>query len=94
MIKRWPETITEHVGQQILTLSYPILLYTGDILGLSVSNLDSLVQLPLGCGEQSMIHFAPSIYVLQYLDKSTLDSKEIRSRALAYLTEGKQHMHD
>uniref|UniRef100_UPI0037E7D34F CD109 antigen-like n=1 Tax=Semicossyphus pulcher TaxID=241346 RepID=UPI0037E7D34F len=62
----------------------------GEILALSISNLDSLVQLPLGCGEQNMIHFAPSIYVLQYLDRSTQDDKEIRSRALDYMKEGYQ----
>uniref|UniRef100_A0A3Q3LTU4 CD109 molecule n=1 Tax=Mastacembelus armatus TaxID=205130 RepID=A0A3Q3LTU4_9TELE len=62
----------------------------GDILALSIGNLDSLVQVPLGCGEQNMIHFAPSVYVLQYLEKSTLDSKEIRSRALASMMEGYQ----
>ncbi|XP_074516319.1 CD109 antigen-like isoform X1 [Sebastes fasciatus] len=62
----------------------------GDILALSISNLDSLVQLPLGCGEQNMIHFAPSIYVIQYLDKSAQDHKEIRSRALGYMMEGYQ----
>ncbi|XP_070776881.1 CD109 antigen-like [Enoplosus armatus] len=62
----------------------------GDILVLSVRNLDSLVQMPIGCGEQNMIHFAPSIYVLQYLDTSTQDNKEIRSRALGYMMEGYQ----
>lgn len=64
------------------------LLYAGDILALSINNLDSLVQIPVGCGEQNMIHFAPSIYVLQYLDKSTQDDKEIRSKALGYMKEG------
>ncbi|XP_070698418.1 CD109 antigen-like [Pempheris klunzingeri] len=60
----------------------------GDILALSSSNLDSLVQMPVGCGEQNMIHFAPSIYVLQYLDLSPQDSKEIRSRALGSMMKG------
>ncbi|XP_049917736.1 CD109 antigen-like [Epinephelus moara] len=60
----------------------------GDIL--AIRNLDSLVQMPLGCGEQNMIHFAPSIYVLQYLDKSVQDNKEIRSKALGYMMEGYQ----
>ncbi|KAK2826253.1 hypothetical protein Q5P01_020467 [Channa striata] len=60
----------------------------GDILGLSIHNMESLVQMPLGCGEQNMIHFAPSIYVLQYLDKSTLDNQEIRSWALNFMREG------
>ncbi|XP_051246774.1 CD109 antigen-like [Dicentrarchus labrax] len=62
----------------------------GDVLGLSISNLDLLVQQPIGCGEQNMIHFAPSIYVLQYLDASAQDNKEIRSRALGYMMEGYQ----
>ncbi|XP_036065942.1 CD109 antigen-like [Oryzias melastigma] len=35
-----------------------------------------------------MVHLAPSLYVLQYLDKSGQDDAEIRSRALAYLTKG------
>ncbi|KAM9341256.1 CD109 antigen [Symphorus nematophorus] len=62
----------------------------GDILALSIKNLDSLIQKPLGCGEQNMIHFAPSIYVLQYLDTSNQDNEEIRSRALGYMIEGYQ----
>ncbi|KAM4625907.1 CD109 antigen-like [Polymixia lowei] len=62
----------------------------GDILALSINNLDSLVEIPHSCGEQNMIHFAPSVYVLQYLDKTTQDSKEIRTRALRYMMEGYQ----
>ncbi|XP_038585798.1 CD109 antigen-like [Micropterus salmoides] len=62
----------------------------GDILALSVRNLDSLVQMPLGCGEQNMIHFAPNIYVLHYLNTSNQDNKEIRSRALGYMMKGYQ----
>lgn len=63
--------------------------YTGDILALSISHLDSLVQMPLGCGEQNMIHVAPSLYVLLYLDKSTQDNQELRSKAVGYLKEGR-----
>ncbi|XP_063354633.1 CD109 antigen-like [Pelmatolapia mariae] len=62
----------------------------GDILALSINNLGSLVQLPLGCGEQNMIHFAPSVYVIQYLDTSNQDNQELRSKALAYMMEGYQ----
>lgn len=53
-------------------------------------NLDSLVQMPLGCGEQNMIHFAPSVYVLQYLEKTNLDNEEIKSRAMSVMMDGKQ----
>ncbi|XP_037550486.1 CD109 antigen [Nematolebias whitei] len=63
----------------------------GDILALSINYLDSLVQRPTGCGEQNMIHFAPSIYVLQYLDKSAQDDPEIRSKALSYMMTGYQN---
>ncbi|CAN9502286.1 unnamed protein product [Ophioblennius macclurei] len=59
----------------------------GDVLALSLNNMHSLVRMPLGCGEQNMIHFAPSAYVLHYLNKSTHDDSEIRSRALSYLKE-------
>ncbi|XP_039904939.1 CD109 antigen-like isoform X3 [Simochromis diagramma] len=62
----------------------------GDILTLSINNLGSLVQLPLGCGEQNMIHFAPSVYVIQYLDTSNQDDQELRRKALAYMMEGYQ----
>lgn len=63
-------------------------LYTGDILALSTNSLGSLLQMPLGSGEQNMIRFAPSIYVLQYLDKSTQDNKELRNSALDHMKEG------
>lgn len=65
-----------------------LLLLAGDILALSINNLGSLVQLPLGCGEQNMIHFAPSVYVIQYLDTSNQDDQELRRKALAYMMEG------
>uniref|UniRef100_A0A672II71 CD109 molecule n=1 Tax=Salarias fasciatus TaxID=181472 RepID=A0A672II71_SALFA len=42
----------------------------GDVLALSINNMGSLVQMPLGCGEQNMIHFAPSAYFLHYLNMS------------------------
>lgn len=61
---------------------------TGDILALSIHHLNSLVELPVGCGEQNMIHFAPSIYVLHYLDSSNQDNAALRSRALSYMKEG------
>ncbi|KAM4540280.1 CD109 antigen-like [Fundulus diaphanus] len=60
----------------------------GDILALSIEHLDSLIQLPTGCGEQNMIHFAPSVYVLQYLEMSTQNDAKIRSKALSNMMQG------
>ncbi|KAF7655787.1 hypothetical protein LDENG_00050910 [Lucifuga dentata] len=62
----------------------------GDILALSINNLDSLVQVPSGCGEQNMIHFAPSIYVLKYLNMLPKEYKELKARALGHMRAGYQ----
>lgn len=75
--------------QQLNPSSFPILLYTGDIMATAIEHMNLLVQKPLGCGEQNMIHFAPSVYVLHYLDMSAQDDKDIRSRALHFMMEGK-----
>uniref|UniRef100_Q7M430 Alpha-2-macroglobulin (Fragments) n=1 Tax=Limulus polyphemus TaxID=6850 RepID=Q7M430_LIMPO len=40
---------------------------TGDLMGPAIKNLDHLVRLPTGCGEQNMIKFVPNIFVLDYL---------------------------
>lgn len=60
----------------------------GDILGASISGLDSLIQMPYGCGEQNMIHFAPNVYVLQYLSRLGRKDEEMRAKALSYMTQG------
>ncbi|XP_057209891.1 CD109 antigen isoform X2 [Triplophysa rosa] len=59
----------------------------GDILGPSIGNLDSLIQMPYGCGEQNMIHFAPNVYVLQYLRSSGQNEEQTRNRAMSYMLE-------
>lgn len=60
----------------------------GDILGPSIGNLDSLIEMPYGCGEQNMIHFAPNIYVLQYLRNTKQAEQQTRSKAMSYMMEG------
>ncbi|KAH1187408.1 hypothetical protein KIL84_020157 [Mauremys mutica] len=61
----------------------------GDIMGTALQNLDRLVQMPSGCGEQNMVLFAPIIYVLQYLEKTGQLTPEIRERATGFLRSGK-----
>ncbi|CAM5078873.1 unnamed protein product [Natator depressus] len=62
----------------------------GDIMGTALQNLDRLVQMPSGCGEQNMVLFAPIIYVLQYLEKTGQLTPEIRERATGFLHSGYQ----
>ncbi|XP_032907180.1 alpha-2-macroglobulin-like protein 1 isoform X2 [Catharus ustulatus] len=63
---------------------------TGDLMGVALQNLDHLVQLPHGCGEQNMVLFAPIVYVLQYLEKTRQLSPEIKDRAAGFLRNGYQ----
>ncbi|XP_046691610.1 CD109 antigen isoform X1 [Silurus meridionalis] len=60
----------------------------GDILGPSISGLDTLIQMPYGCGEQNMIYFAPNVYVLQYLNSVGIKDEELRVKALSFMRQG------
>ncbi|XP_057558260.1 alpha-2-macroglobulin-like protein 1 isoform X2 [Hippopotamus amphibius kiboko] len=85
------ESITLEVPDDVVpdsTKAYVTVL--GDIMGTALQNLDSLVQMPSGCGEQNMVLFAPIIYVWQYLEKTGLLTEEIRSRAVGFLKLGYQ----
>ncbi|CAO1409711.1 unnamed protein product [Diamesa tonsa] len=64
----------------------------GDILGSSLSNLDSLIRTPTGCGEQTMITFAPNVLVLDYLTLTNQLTKEIITKAIKFLEQGYQRM--
>uniref|UniRef100_A0A3P9PAS1 CD109 molecule n=1 Tax=Poecilia reticulata TaxID=8081 RepID=A0A3P9PAS1_POERE len=50
--------------------------------------LDSLVQMPFGCGEQNMIHFAPNVHVLRYLSARGPLDPALQNRATDYMLKG------
>ncbi|XP_029028279.1 alpha-2-macroglobulin-like [Betta splendens] len=62
----------------------------GDILGRALQNLDGLLQMPYGCGEQNMALLAPNIYILQYLKNTQQLSPDINKKATNFLTSGYQ----
>ncbi|XP_009876744.1 PREDICTED: alpha-2-macroglobulin-like protein 1 [Apaloderma vittatum] len=62
---------------------------TGDLMGMVLQNLDHLVQMPHGCGEQNMVLFSPIVYVLQYLEETRQLTPEIREKATGFLRKGK-----
>ncbi|NXP76962.1 A2ML1 protein, partial [Ramphastos sulfuratus] len=62
----------------------------GDIMGNAVQNLDRLLTMPSGCGEQNMVHFAPNIYIQQYLEKTGQLHPDIRAKAQSFLQSGYQ----
>uniref|UniRef100_A0A8B9PFZ2 Alpha-macroglobulin-like TED domain-containing protein n=1 Tax=Apteryx owenii TaxID=8824 RepID=A0A8B9PFZ2_APTOW len=62
----------------------------GDLMGMALQNLNHLVQMPHGCGEQNMVLFAPIVYVLQYLERTRQLTPEIREKAVGFLHNGYQ----
>ncbi|TRY74304.1 hypothetical protein DNTS_002941, partial [Danionella cerebrum] len=62
----------------------------GDMMGRALKNLNSLLQLPSGCGEQNMIILAPNIYILRYLEVTAQLTSTIRDTAMGYLQTGYQ----
>ncbi|NXA17211.1 A2ML1 protein, partial [Ibidorhyncha struthersii] len=62
----------------------------GDIMGNALQNVDCLLAMPYGCGEQNMVRFAPNIYIQQYLEKSGQLHPDIRAKAQGFLQSGYQ----
>lgn len=64
----------------------------GDVLGPALDNLDQLVKLPMGCGEQNMILFVPNIHAIAYLDAiNRHEGSEMRSKALNNMRKGSNY---
>ncbi|XP_054040699.1 alpha-2-macroglobulin-like protein 1 isoform X2 [Rissa tridactyla] len=78
-----PAEVLEGSGRATLSV-------IGDIMGPALQNLDHLLDLPFGCGEQNMVQFAPNIFILQYLNKTKQLDPEIEDKALIFLRTGYQ----
>ncbi|XP_066566824.1 alpha-2-macroglobulin-like isoform X3 [Amia ocellicauda] len=78
-----PEVIVEGSARASISV-------LGDLLGRALQNLDSLLVMPYGCGEQNMVRFAPNIYILKYLESTGQLTQAIKSKASEYLTSGYQ----
>ncbi|TKC50091.1 hypothetical protein EI555_001173, partial [Monodon monoceros] len=62
----------------------------GDVMGPTLNHLSNHLRLPFGCGEQNMIHFAPNVFVLKYLQKTRQLSPEVERETTDYLVQGYQ----
>ena len=45
------------------------------------SNIDKLLKMPWGCGEQNMINFAPAVFIYRYLLQTSQLTPEIEAKA-------------
>ncbi|XP_042342008.1 LOW QUALITY PROTEIN: alpha-2-macroglobulin-like [Plectropomus leopardus] len=78
-----PENVIEGSARAVLSV-------LGDILGRALQNLDGLLRMPYGCGEQNMALLAPNIYILQYLRNTQQLTPAIKEKATNFLTSGYQ----
>ncbi|KAI7790047.1 alpha-2-macroglobulin-like [Triplophysa rosa] len=62
----------------------------GDALGRALQNLQGLLQMPYGCGEQNIAVLSPNIYILQYLENTEQLTSNIREKAIGFLKSGYQ----
>eukprot|EP00927_Polykrikos_kofoidii_P021737 TRINITY_DN20493_c0_g1_i2.p1 TRINITY_DN20493_c0_g1~~TRINITY_DN20493_c0_g1_i2.p1 ORF type:complete len:1003 (+),score=144.98 TRINITY_DN20493_c0_g1_i2:405-3413(+) len=62
----------------------------GDILGSAMTNLDHLVRVPTGCGEQTMLGLAPNVYVGTYLQSGGRLGASMRSKIVKNINIGVQ----
>ena len=57
-------------------------------MGPSVQGLDSLLQMPYGCGEQNMLNLAPDVYILDYMTASNQLTPALSTKALNFMLQG------
>lgn len=57
-------------------------------MGRALKNLDGLLRMPYGCGEQNMALLGPNIYILQYLEKTKQLTPAIKEKAVEFLRTG------
>ncbi|XP_050711944.1 thioester-containing protein 1 allele R1-like isoform X4 [Eriocheir sinensis] len=62
----------------------------GDLLGPAVSDLQRVVELPTGCGEQNMAKLVPNIVVMEYLKNKNQLDEALQGRAKRHMETGYQ----
>lgn len=68
---------------------YAVVSTVGDLMGPTL-NVAGLLRLPYGCGEQNMVNFAPSIYIMQYLAAVGQMTTSVENKAKNIMTTGYQ----
>ena len=80
--------LTFHSYNRLLWLY--VTAFAGDILGSSINNLDDLLRMPYGCGEQNMVNFAPNIFVMKYLKTVNQLTPAIQNKAEGFMIAGEE----
>ncbi|KAK7489855.1 hypothetical protein BaRGS_00018877, partial [Batillaria attramentaria] len=72
-------------GSERITVSV-----AGDLLGPVFDNIDDLLRMPYGCGEQNMLYFAPNVFLIDYLQTTNTYTTEVAATAENYMLVGYQ----
>ncbi|GJQ65969.1 hypothetical protein Trydic_g4064 [Trypoxylus dichotomus] len=70
------------------------IIINSDLLGPTIQNLEHLLNVPTGCGEQVMAMITPNLYVLRYLKRSGRLTKSLYQRAIRNMKIGYQRILD
>ncbi|CRK95539.1 CLUMA_CG009006, isoform C [Clunio marinus] len=62
----------------------------GDLLGDVLDNLDGLIQMSYGCGEQNLLNLVPTIVTTVYLESTGQLSDELRGKSISFMENGYQ----
>ena len=57
-------------------------------MGPGFNNLEDLLRMLYGCGEQNMANFAPNIYIMDYLTKTNQVTEGIKNKAENFMEVG------
>ncbi|EQB79006.1 Alpha-2-macroglobulin precursor-like protein [Camelus ferus] len=74
-----PNNVVEGSARAFFTI-------VGDVLGLAVQNLENLLQIPSGGGEQNIALLASDTYILDYLQSTEQLTEEVKSKAISFLS--------
>ncbi|KIH64670.1 a-macroglobulin complement component [Ancylostoma duodenale] len=85
----WPTDVVEGSQKARFELVGKHLVFC-DIMGPILSNIEGLVRMPYGCGEQNMLNFVPNIVVLRYLKATNRAEPSIEGKAVKFMEAGYQ----
>nr|BAR45612.1 thioester-containing protein 1 [Scolopendra japonica] len=63
---------------------------TRDIMGTAINNIDQLLRMPSGCGEQNMLNFVPNIVIMDYFTATNRLTPQIEDKAIRFMESGYQ----
>ncbi|MFH0860142.1 MAG: alpha-2-macroglobulin family protein [Candidatus Altiarchaeota archaeon] len=78
-----PDAIIQDSGKLLFSL-------TPSIVAQSINGVDDLLAMPMGCGEQNMMLFAPDVEVMRYLEATKQVNPEVQAKVEVFMQTGYQ----